>query len=82
MTYADDLVILCRRGKAQEALLALREIMGRLKLTVNEGEDTNLHGTGRRVRLSGLHLRADVFSEDRQGLPGLPAGKEEHPAHG
>jgi len=36
VTYADDLVILCRRGKAEEALLALREIMGRLKLTVNE----------------------------------------------
>ena len=36
VTYADDLVILCRTGKAQEALLRMREIMGRLKLTVNE----------------------------------------------
>ncbi len=36
VTYADDLVILCRRGKAEEALQQLREIMGRLKLTVNE----------------------------------------------
>ena len=36
VTYADDLVILCRSGKAEEALLRLREIMGRLKLTVNE----------------------------------------------
>ena len=35
--YADDLVILCRRGKAEEALLQhLRAIMGQLKLTVNE----------------------------------------------
>jgi len=34
--YADDLVILCRKGKAEEALRRLREIMGRLKLTVNE----------------------------------------------
>jgi RNA-directed DNA polymerase len=34
--YADDLVILCRRGKAEEALQHLCEIMGRLKLTVNE----------------------------------------------
>ena len=34
MTYADDLVILCRRGKAAEALQRLREIMGKLKLTV------------------------------------------------
>jgi group II intron reverse transcriptase/maturase len=36
VTYADDLVILCRKGKAPEALLRMREIMGRLKLTVNE----------------------------------------------
>ncbi len=36
VTYADDLVILCRRGKAAEALQRLRELMGKLKLTVNE----------------------------------------------
>ena len=29
-------MILCRRGKAEEALQRLREIMGKLKLTVNE----------------------------------------------
>jgi len=34
--YADDLVILCRRGKADEALGWMREIMGKLQLTVNE----------------------------------------------
>jgi RNA-directed DNA polymerase len=36
VTYADDLVILCRRGKAEEALQRLRETTARLKLTVNE----------------------------------------------
>ena len=36
VTYADDLVILCRKGKAEEALQQLREITGKLKLTVNE----------------------------------------------
>lgn len=36
VTYADDLVILCRRGKAEEALARMRELMGKLKLTVNE----------------------------------------------
>jgi len=36
VTYADDLVILCRRGKAEEAAKCMREIMGKLKLTVNE----------------------------------------------
>src|SRR6202021_608369 len=33
VTYADDLVILCRRGKAEEALQQLAGIMGKLKLT-------------------------------------------------
>jgi group II intron reverse transcriptase/maturase len=35
VTYADDLVILCRRGKAEEALQRMGEIMSKLKLTVN-----------------------------------------------
>jgi hypothetical protein len=34
--YSDDLVILCRRGNAEAALHRLREITGKLKLTVNE----------------------------------------------
>ena len=36
VTYADDLVILCQKGSAEEALHHLRQIMGKLKLTVNE----------------------------------------------
>jgi RNA-directed DNA polymerase len=36
VTYADDLVILCRKGNAESALQRLREIMGKLRLTVNE----------------------------------------------
>ena len=36
VTYADDLVILCKYGKAESALEWLRSIMGKLKLAVNE----------------------------------------------
>ncbi len=36
VTYADDLVICCRRGSADEALSQMRELMGKLKLEVNE----------------------------------------------
>jgi RNA-directed DNA polymerase len=36
VTYADDLVILCKRGKAEEALQRLHKLIGRLRLTVNE----------------------------------------------
>ena len=38
---ATHLVILCRRGSAEKALHHLREIMGKLKLTVNE-ENTRI----------------------------------------
>ncbi len=41
MTYADDPVTLCRRGKAAEASEWMRRIMDRLKLQVNE-EKTRL----------------------------------------
>ena len=40
VNYADDLTILCR-GTAEEAMTAMREMMGRLKLTMNE-EKTRL----------------------------------------
>ena len=82
VTYADDLVILCKRGKAEEALRWLREIMGKLKLTVNEEKDADLKDAGRRVRFFGLHVRADVLAENRQSLSGLPAIEEEHQAYG
>src|SRR5438552_5275555 len=36
VTYADDLVILCRRGSAEAALHRLRASMSKLKLTDNE----------------------------------------------
>ena len=48
VTYADDLVILCRRGSAEKALHHLRAIMGKLKLTVNE-EKTRICSSGRGV---------------------------------
>ena len=60
VTYADDLVILCRKGRADEALQRLREIMGKLKLTVNRG-GTNLQGAGRRVDFLG-HTFGPMYS--------------------
>ena len=36
VTYAYDLVILCRKGNAEESLQLLRSFMRKLKLTVNE----------------------------------------------
>jgi RNA-directed DNA polymerase len=36
VTYADDLVILCKRGRSQEALQHLQTLMNRLQLKVND----------------------------------------------
>jgi RNA-directed DNA polymerase len=36
VNYADDFVICCKPGKADEAMSVMRQMMGKLKLTVNE----------------------------------------------
>ena len=41
MNYADDLVILCK-SKPEEALAAMRRMMERLKLTVNDAAKTHI----------------------------------------
>jgi len=46
VTYADDLVILCRSGQADTALAQMRKLMTRLKLQVNE-EKTRTCNIGR-----------------------------------
>jgi RNA-directed DNA polymerase len=55
VNYADDLTILCR-GTAEAAMNAMREMMGRLKLTVNE-EKTRLC----RVPDSSFHFLGYTF---------------------
>jgi RNA-directed DNA polymerase len=82
VTYADDLVILCKKGNADEAMQQLRKHHEQAEAHGQRGEDTNLQGAGRRVRLPGLHVRTNVFGENRPGAPGIPAIEEEHPAHG
>jgi hypothetical protein len=58
VTYADDLVILCRRGKAEAALQSLREIMGNtngplVRQRVNQcrqSHDSRFSGHSRKAR--------------------------------
>nr|WP_238295483.1 reverse transcriptase domain-containing protein [Caballeronia novacaledonica] len=70
VTYADDLVILCKRGEADEALLKLRGIMSKLKLTVNEEKTRICVVPRRQVRLPGLHVLAVVLCGDWAGPHG------------
>ena len=43
VNYADDFVICCRPGKAAEAMQAMRQMMERLRLTVNEKKTRQCH---------------------------------------
>jgi group II intron reverse transcriptase/maturase len=38
VNYADDFVICCRRGRADEAMVTMRRMMTKLRLTVNEAK--------------------------------------------
>ena len=57
---------------------AMRAMMARLKLTVNE-EDRALPDTAGALRLSGLHLRAVLFDADGTGLYWHAPVEEEYP---
>ena len=63
--YADDLVILCRRGRADEAAVVDALDHGETEAHGQRGEDPGLQGTGRDVRLSGLYVWADVLGTYR-----------------
>ena len=76
VTYADDLVILCRRGNAEEALTRMREIMGKLKLTVNEEKTRICKVPEGDVRLPGLHVRADVSRTTGKAYLGMRPSKK------
>src|SRR5215472_11277545 len=55
---------------------------GQAEADGERGEDTDLQGSGRGVRLPGLYVWADVLSGNGPGPAGLPTVKEEPQAHG
>ena len=80
VNYADDLVICCR-GRAEEALAAMRDMMSKLKLTVNENKTRVCQAAGREVRLSGVHVRAVLLAEDGPSLSRHGTVEETSAAH-
>ena len=82
VTYADDLVILCRRGKAEEALQRLREIMGKLKLTVNEEKTRICKVPEGEFDFLGYTFGRMYSARTGQARIWLPAIEEEHQARG
>src|SRR5262250_1257663 len=82
VTYADDLVILCRRGKAEEALHWMRELIDKLKLTVNEDKTRICKVPEGEFDFLGYTFGTNVLSNDGPSPLGSATVKEEHPARG
>ena len=64
VNYADDFVICCR-GTADEAMAAMRSMMSEAEADGERGEDADLPGAGRDVRLPGLHDRSVLLARRR-----------------
>ena len=75
VTYADDLVIPVQEGQGRRGPATIARDHDKLKLTVNE-EKTRICKYGREVRLPGTHVWADVLSENRKRVSGVPAIEE------
>ncbi len=82
VTYADDLVILCRRGKGEEALQRLREIMGKLKLTVNEEKTRICKVPEGEFDFLGYTFGRMYSARTGQARIGYRPSKKEHSARG
>ena len=82
VTYADDLVILCRKGKAEEALHRLRELMGKLKLTVNEEKTRICKVPEGEFDFLGYTFGRMYSRTTGKARLGMRPSQEEHPAHG
>jgi RNA-directed DNA polymerase len=82
VTYADDLVILCRRGNAEAALHRLREIMGKLKLTVNEDKTQICKIPEGEFDFSGFTFGRMYSPTTGQARLALRPSKKRYQAHG
>jgi hypothetical protein len=61
VNYADDFVLLCREGQGAGAMAAMRHLMCKLGLTVNEKKNEIGEAAGRNLRLPWLYGRAFLW---------------------
>ena len=83
VTYADDLVILCRRGNAEEALTRMHSSHGdKLKLTVNEEKTRICRVPDDSFDFLGYTFGRLYKRTTGKAYLGMRPSKKEHPAHG
>jgi len=78
VNYADDFVILCR-GNGQSACAAMRVLMGKLKLTVNEEKTRVCRVPQESFEFLGYTFWPLLLDEDGQSLPGNATEPKEGP---
>ena len=71
VNHADDFVICCKRG-AQDAMTALRTIMQRLKLTVNEEKTHMCQIPQEGVGVRGVGVRSPNYPVNGRPDPNFP----------
>src|SRR6516165_6684735 len=89
VNYADDFVICCRRGSALQAMAVIRNMMSKLRLTVNE-KKTRRCCLGGHVHVFGVHVRKvllaaygrGIYRPSTGGAKGSEAVSEPERAHG
>ena len=67
-SFTLDLVICCR-SRAEEALARMRDIMTRLKLTVNETKTRVCKLPGEKFDFLGIHVWSVLFAENGPCVP-------------
>ncbi len=82
MTYADDLVILCKKGKAMRRLQTTAQIMSKLKLTVNEEKTRICKVPEGEFDFLGYTFGQMQFSENGQARLGYRPSKKSIKTHG
>lgn len=74
VNYADDFVICCRPGRAEEALAVMRRMMERLRLTVNEQKTRRCSLPGETFKFLGFTFGEQVsWNTGRRYLTPSPA---------
>jgi RNA-directed DNA polymerase len=77
VNYADDFVICCRPGNADEAMTAMRQMMDKLRLTVNEKKTRRCHLPDETFTFLGFTFGPQVsWKTGRRYLTPAPAEKK------
>ena len=79
VNYADDFVICCKPGKADEAMTAMRRMMEKLRLTVNEKKTRQCSVPDGDVYFLGVHVWTASVLENGAAVCSAGPGQEKGP---